>query len=205
MKEGPDGHEDLRHPENRSPLREVSVKLLAPKHSSFHSVPQKPIAPHPVTSSRLRRRDLRSSVPLFLRLITSSRSRRLDFFLHGICAGLVSESRRISSDITLQLVTSCLHHVQPHHKPTRATIPKMGRRGGDLANRLDQTSYFAWIMSQRPSASREQQTGYSSRRRCYSTRRMESKSIIFPSLSPPLGSSPRSRRTEEVARWKGSS
>ena len=24
-------------------------------------------------------------------------------------------------------------------------IPKTGRRGGDLVNRLDQKSYFAWI------------------------------------------------------------
>ena len=61
MKEGSDGHEDLRHPENRSPLREVTVKLLAPRRSSLHSVPQQPIAPLPITSSRLRRRDLRSS------------------------------------------------------------------------------------------------------------------------------------------------
>ena len=61
VKEGSDGHEDLRHPENRSPLREVAVKLLAPRRSSLHSVPQQPIAPLPITSSHLRRRDLRSS------------------------------------------------------------------------------------------------------------------------------------------------
>ena len=48
-------------PENRSPLREVAVELLAPRRSSLHSVPQQPIAPLPIPSSRLRRRDLRSS------------------------------------------------------------------------------------------------------------------------------------------------
>ena len=84
-----------------------------------------------------------------------------------------------------------LQHVQLYHKPTRATIPKMGMRGDDLANRLDQTSYFAWILSQRPSGSREQQAVS---RSCCRTRRMELKSIRFPSPSPP----PRSSRTVVV-------
>ena len=39
---------------------------------------------------------------------------------------------------------------------------------------------------------------------CCRTRRMELKSVSFPSLSPPLDSSPRSLRTEEVARWRWS-
>ena len=45
--------------------------------------------------------------------------------------------------------------VKPRHKPTRATIPKTGRRGGNLENRLDQMSYFARILCQRPSGSRQ--------------------------------------------------
>ena len=61
VKEGSDDHEDLRHPETRSPLCEVAVKLLALRRSSLHSIPQQPIVPLPITSSCLRRRDLRSS------------------------------------------------------------------------------------------------------------------------------------------------
>ena len=48
----------------------------------------------------------------------------------------------------------------------------------------------------------EQQTVF--RSCCCRTRRTESKSINLPSSSQPLDSSPRSRRTEEVARWRWS-
>ena len=61
VKERSDGHKDPRHPENRSPLREVAVKLLTPRRFLLHSVPQLPMAPLSIISSRLRRRDLRSS------------------------------------------------------------------------------------------------------------------------------------------------
>ena len=135
-KEGSDGHEDLRHPENRSLLREVTFKLLALRRFSLHSVLQQPIAPLPNTLSHLRRRDLHPS-DLSLRAALDGLT-----FLARHQSGLVSESQRISSDKTLQVATNCLHHVQPHHKPTRATIPKTGRRGGDLANRLDQKFLF---------------------------------------------------------------
>ena len=69
-------------------------------------------------------------------------------------------------------------------------------------NRLDQRPYFAFIWSQRPCSSMEQQT--ISRSCCCRTRRMESKSMNLPSSSQPLDSSPQSRRTEEVARWRWS-
>ena len=200
MKEGSDGHEDHRHPENRSPLREVTVKLLAPRRSSLHSVPQQPIASLLTTSSRVRRRDLRSS--------DLSPRTALDGLNFSCTASVPALFQRASESLpikTLQLVTSCLNHVQPHHKPTRATIPKMGRRGGDLANRLDRKFYFAYTLFQQTSGSREKQTGYPPGRRYCRTRSMESKSIIFPSSSPPVDSSPRSRRTKEVARWKWSS
>ena len=84
VKEGSDDHEDLRHPENRSPLREVAVKLLAPRRSSLHSVPQQPIAPLSITSSHLRQRDLRSSDSSPRVHVASSRSRRQDFFRHSV-------------------------------------------------------------------------------------------------------------------------
>ena len=61
VKEESGGHEALRHPESRSPLCEVADKLLASRRSSLHDAPQQPFAPLPITSSRLRRRDLRSS------------------------------------------------------------------------------------------------------------------------------------------------
>ena len=81
---------------------------------------------------------------------------------------------------------------KPHHKPTLATVTKMGRRRGDLANRLDQRSFFAWILCQRASGNREQQTGSSPGRRCcWRSRRMTYN-------SPPDDPSLRSSKAEEV-------
>ena len=145
------------------------------------------------SSSRHRRRDLRPPTHE-----ASSHPRRQDFFLAQRIQGrpCFKEAANLLRK-TLQLIARLLQHVQLSHKPTRATIPKTGRRGDDLANRLDRTSYFASILSQRPFGSREQQA---ISRSCCRTRRMELKSIFFS----PLDSSPRSRRTEVVARWRWS-
>ena len=43
---GSDVLEALRHPESRSLIREVAVKLLAPKCSSLHDAPRQPFAPN---------------------------------------------------------------------------------------------------------------------------------------------------------------
>ena len=43
---GSDVLEALRHPESRSPLCEVAVKLLTPKCSSLHDAPRQPFAPN---------------------------------------------------------------------------------------------------------------------------------------------------------------
>ena len=70
----------------------------------------------------------------------------------------------------------------------------MGRRGDDLENHLDRTSYFLLILFRWPFGRKRQQAGS---RSCCRTRRMESKSSY--------NSPPRSSRTEEVACWRWSS
>ena len=147
--------EVLRHPENRSSLRGVAVKLSAPKRSSLYDAPRQPFAPN-FQSPRV----AMTSLPLLLPRVhvASSRPRRRDFFLARYQnRPFFKESANLlrkNAAARLQLPQP----VKPHHKPTCATVPKTGRRGDDLWNRLDQKSYFALIWSQRPCSRMEQQT-----------------------------------------------
>ena len=140
-----------RPPDSRSPLLGVVVKLLAPKRSSLHDAPRQPFAPN-FQSPQV----AMMSWPLILPRVSValSRPRRRDFILARHRNRPYSKepaNHRKNAAALLQLPQP----VKPRHKPTRATIPKTGRRGGDLENRLDERSCFARISCQRPSGSME--------------------------------------------------
>ena len=123
-------------------------------------------------SSRHRRRDLRSSLLSPRAALDDATFVLARHFQNRPCFKRASESPPKNTNAAAR--HELPQPVLPHHKPTRATIPKIGRRGDDLANRLDQRSYFALIGYQRLCSSMEQQAV--SRSCCCRTRRMELKS-----------------------------
>ena len=142
MKKGCAGHEDLRRPENRNPLREVAVKLLAPCRSLVHSVPQQTIASNlPITSSRF---DGVTSVRP-----SSSCPRQQDFFfptqriLGWPCfkepANLLKtfESRIIDPPKTAAVLSSCS---STYNLTTKQRAPRSQKRAG-----AETTSRTTWI------------------------------------------------------------
>ena len=199
-KEMPDGYEDLRRPENRSPLREVAVKLLVPRRSSLHiAFPNsRLIAPLPITSSHLRRRDLRSS--------DLSPRAALVGLAFSCTASVPVLFQRASQSPPIKRCSSSPAASITYSLTTNQRAPRSQKWAG-----AEVTSRTAWIKSpflpgfclnELPAVGSSRHVTHG--RRCCRTRRMESKSINFPSSSPPLDSSPRSRRTEEVARWEWS-
>ena len=137
---GSDALEVLRRPESRSPLRGVAVKLLAPKRSSLHDAPRQPFAPN-FQSPRV----AMTSWPLIIPRVpvASSHPQLQDFILarHQNRPFFKEPANLVRKKPAARLQLP--QPVKPRHKPTRATIPKTDRRGGDLKNRLDQRSYFA--------------------------------------------------------------
>ena len=191
--------------------------MKLPSSCSLHDARRQPNAPNlPITSSRLDGvTPLRPSSscslepPSTARLLPgtaypaglASKSQRVDRYTHGVISP-VWLLKAFEPRITDPPKTAVAHHPAA---PARIALPqtnarhdpKTGRRGNDLANRLDQTSYFAWVLSLQPSGSRGQQAVS---RSCCRIRRTEVKPVIcFSSSSPP-----RSSRTEEVAYWRWS-
>ena len=107
-------HEDPRRPKNRNPLREVAVKLLVPRRSLLYSVPQQPIEPLPITSSRLRRRDLRSS--------DSSFRAALDGLTFSCTASVPALFQKVSESLPIKRCSSS------SAAPARITSPQTNAR-----------------------------------------------------------------------------